>query len=72
MKPEYTTAYKAAFLAAHELGHLEQEWKKRMIEVVKVKGLPAEEIVAIVQEMSYVQGRLIGIRAELKGKAKEV
>lgn len=65
----------ALMIVSHELKHLEQEWQKKMLKIVKVKGLSAQDIVDIVQEMTTVQGRLFhmhwSIDDKLKNKKKE-
>jgi hypothetical protein len=65
----------ALMIVSHELKHLEQTWQKQMLKIVKVKGLAAQDIVDIVQEMTAVQGRLFhmhwAIDDKLKNKKKE-
>jgi hypothetical protein len=61
----------ALMIVAHELKHLEQAWKKQMLGVVKTKGMSAQDIVDIVQEMTAVQGRLFHMYVALEDRLKK-
>ena len=61
----------ALHIVAHELKNLEQAWEKKMLDVVKTKGLAARDIVDIVQEMTVVQGRLMHLQWDLNNRLKK-
>lgn len=61
----------ALIIVAHELGHLEQAWKKQMLGVVKTKGMSAQDIVDVVQEMTIIQGRLMHLHWDLTDRLKK-
>jgi hypothetical protein len=61
----------ALTLTARELKNLEQAWEKKMLDIVKTKGLSARDIVDIVQEMTVVQGRLAHIHWDLGERVKK-
>jgi hypothetical protein len=61
----------AITITARELKNLEQAWEKKMLDVVKTKGLAARDIVDIVQEMTVVQGRLMHLQWDLNNRLKK-
>jgi hypothetical protein len=61
----------ALMIVAHELKHLEQAWKKQMLGVVKTKGMAAQDIVDVVQEMTVIQGRLFHMYVALEDRLKK-
>jgi hypothetical protein len=61
----------ALTLTARELKNLEQAWEKKMLDIVKTKGLSARDIVDIVQEMTVVQGRLAHMHWDLGDRVKK-
>ena len=61
----------ALMIVSHELKHLEQAWQKQMLGVVKTKGMSAQDIVDIVQEMTAVQGRLFHMHLTIDDKLKK-
>jgi hypothetical protein len=61
----------ALMIVSHELKHLEQAWKKQMLGVVKTKGMSAQDIVDVVQEMTAVQGRLFHMYVALEDRLKK-
>ena len=60
----------ALTLTARELKNLEQAWEKKMLDLVKTKGLSARDIVDIVQEMTVVQGKLMNMHWGLTDRIK--
>jgi hypothetical protein len=61
----------ALTLTARELKNLEHAWEKKMLDLVKTKGLSAKDIVDIVQEMTVVQGRLVHMHWDLNNRLKK-
>ena len=61
----------ALIIVAHQLKHLEKAWEKQMHNVVKIKGMSAKDIVDVIQEMTYVQGRLWASRVSIEDKLKK-
>jgi hypothetical protein len=61
----------ALTLTARELKNLEQAWEKKMLDLVKTKGLSARDIVDIVQEMTVVQSRLVHMHWDLGNRVKK-
>lgn len=60
----------ALTVTARELKNLEQAWEKQMLSIVKTKGLSAKDIVALVQEMTVVQGKLMNMHWGLSDRIK--
>lgn len=61
----------ALMIVSHELKHLEQAWRKQMLGVVKTKGMSAQDIVDVVQEMTIIQGRLMHLHWDLTDRLKK-
>jgi hypothetical protein len=60
----------ALMVVDKELAKLEQTWANQMLKVVGTKGLAAKDLIDIVQEMTAVQGRILGIRCVMADHIK--